>query len=58
MPQRELVVEGENSDMVARPQGSDTWRRGVTCLARADRRHVSITLSHGLWRIVLRSVAL
>lgn len=58
MPHRELIVEGENSDMVARPQGSDTWRRDVTYLTRGDRRHVSITLSHWLWQIVLRSVAL
>ena len=48
MPHRKLIVEGENSDMVARPQGSDTWRREVTCLTRGDRRHVSITLSFGL----------
>ena len=48
MPHRELIVEGENSDMVARPQGSDTWRRYVTCLTRGNRRHVSINLSNGL----------
>ena len=58
MPQRELVVEGENSDVIARPQGSNTWRRDVTCWTRADRRHVSIALWHGLWLIVLRSIAL